>query len=88
MMTTAVQVLDLTAFIDSHMSDVKVPVLLLHGADDTVSEPESSRRFIAGAGSKDKTLNIYDGMWHTLLSEKEWGDIIYADILAWVEQRL
>jgi alpha-beta hydrolase superfamily lysophospholipase len=36
-------------------------VLILHGTADKVTKPGGSQLFFDSAGSKDKTLNLYDG---------------------------
>jgi alpha-beta hydrolase superfamily lysophospholipase len=53
-----------------------------------VTAAHVSEAFYARAASADKQLRVYDGVWHTMLSEPQWCDTIYPDILQWVEQRL
>jgi alpha-beta hydrolase superfamily lysophospholipase len=36
------------------------------------------------AGSADKTLKMYDGLWHEIFNEPE-RDAVIADLLAWLE---
>ena len=40
-----------------------------------------------GATSDDKTLKIYDGLYHEIFNEPEQAEV-RADLLAWIEQRL
>lgn len=44
-----------------------LPFLILHGSSDVVTDPEVSREFYKLAKSTEKTLNIYDGVLHSLL---------------------
>jgi alpha-beta hydrolase superfamily lysophospholipase len=46
-----------------------VPLLVLEGGADVVTPPEGSRELYERAGSQDKTLRIFDGMWHDLWHE-------------------
>jgi hypothetical protein len=43
------------------MHRLRVPCLLLHGAGDTRTEPDNTRRLAEIAESGDKTLAIYPG---------------------------
>src|SRR5262245_28220454 len=48
---------------------ITLPVLILHGTLDKVTKPSGSQRFYDAAGSKDKTLKLYDGYFHDALSD-------------------
>ncbi|MBI1802282.1 MAG: lysophospholipase, partial [Chloroflexi bacterium] len=63
-----------------------LPCLLLHGGDDQLVSPESSRRFYATCGSTDKTLKIYDGLYHELYNETGKEQIL-AEVAAWLDAR-
>jgi alpha-beta hydrolase superfamily lysophospholipase len=69
------------------MEAVEVPLLLLHGTADVVTDPEGSRQLYARAASKDKTLRLYEGLYHDLLHEPEWQRVV-ADALAWIDARV
>ncbi len=62
------------------------PLLILHGADDKAADPAGSRLLIARAGSTDKTLRLYEGLYHEVLSEPE-RDQVVADLLRWIDGR-
>jgi alpha-beta hydrolase superfamily lysophospholipase len=64
-----------------------VPVLILHGTADKATRPAGSRRFHDMAGSKDKTLKLYEGHFHDLLNDVD-KEIVMADIQAWIDARL
>lgn len=66
---------------------IKLPLLILHGTEDRAALPEGSRSFQAAAGSKDKTLKLYDGAFHDLLNDVD-GEQVAADIVAWIEARI
>lgn len=68
-------------------SRVHVPLLLLHGAEDSVTSMEATREFHALAGASDKTLKIYPGMLHETHNEIGREQVL-ADILDWIEARL
>ena len=63
---------------------ITLPVLILHGSLDKATVPAGSQFFHATAGSKDKTLKIYDGHFHDLLADTGKEDVM-ADIQAWID---
>jgi alpha-beta hydrolase superfamily lysophospholipase len=66
---------------------VTLPLLILHGTADKATSPAGSRAFHDRAGSKDKTLKLYEGHVHDLLNDVGREQVI-ADIAGWLEARL
>jgi acylglycerol lipase len=64
-----------------------LPLLIIHGTKDTVTRPEGSKEFYANAGSKDKTLKLYEGYFHDPLSDLG-KEAVMADIRAWIAAHL
>jgi alpha-beta hydrolase superfamily lysophospholipase len=64
-----------------------LPLLIIHGTKDTVTRPEGSQEFYANAGSKDKTLKLYDGYFHDPLSDIG-KEAVMADIRSWIGAHL
>ena len=66
---------------------ITLPVLIMHGTDDKATVCHGSQFFYETAGSKDKTLKLYEGHYHDLLNDigKEG---VMADIKAWIDSRL
>lgn len=65
---------------------LRVPLLLIHGADDAVTSVEATREFYEHAGSTDKTLRIYPDMLHEPHNEIGRERVI-ADVIHWIEER-
>ena len=65
---------------------LKMPLYLMQGGADPITDPEASRAFYQDASSSDKTLKIYDGLYHELLNEVE-RDEILAGIIDWLDAR-
>eukprot|EP00122_Pirum_gemmata_P021693 Pgem_evm1s20194 len=76
--------LEVTEKIQTDFPDYKCPMFVLHGKADEVTSPEFSELLVEKAGSTDKTIKIYDEMYHAMLSEQEWSDVCYPDILSWI----
>lgn len=66
---------------------ITLPVLIMHGTADKVTRPAGSQLFYDTAGSKDKTLKLYEGHAHDLLNDLD-REKVMADITAWIESRL
>ena len=64
-----------------------LPVLIMHGTADKVTKPEGSQTFYDNAGSKDKTLKLYEGHAHDLLNDLD-KQTVMGDINAWIDARL
>lgn len=66
---------------------ITLPVLILHGTADKVTNPAGSQLFYDKAGSTDKTLKLYDGHAHDLLNDYD-KEVVIAEIKAWIDARL
>jgi acylglycerol lipase len=66
---------------------VTLPVLILHGSADKATKPSGSQFFYDTAGSKDKTLKLYEGHVHDLLNDLG-KEAVMADMKVWIEARL
>ncbi|HEX5658340.1 MAG TPA: alpha/beta hydrolase [Polyangiales bacterium] len=76
-----------TERIRAEFAKITLPVLIVHGSEDKVTEPAGSKLFFESTGAKDKTLKIYDGYYHDLLAD-EGREVPLADIQAWFEARI
>lgn len=64
-----------------HASELKVPVLLIHGSADLINSPDGSREF---AGKSDKVvLKIWEGGYHELHNEPFKNDV-FKFIINWI----
>lgn len=84
---TASEVLKAAARLKENMPNFKVPVFIIHGTADKATRPEGSQYFYDNVGSEDKTLKLYEGGYHDLLNDID-KEIVMADILAWVNERI
>lgn len=73
--------------LEAEFGTITLPVLILHGTADKATRPDGSQLFFDTAGSPDKTLKLYDGHFHDLLSD--YGrEAVMADIVEWIDARL
>jgi len=66
---------------------ITIPLLVLHGTADKATVCHGSEFFVANAGSRDKTLKLYEGHYHDLLADAG-REGVMADIVGWIEARL
>jgi alpha-beta hydrolase superfamily lysophospholipase len=66
---------------------ITLPVLIMHGTDDKATVCRGSQFFYDTAGSKDKTLKLYEGHYHDLLNDIG-KEQVMADIQGWLKARL
>ncbi|QOF71305.1 alpha/beta hydrolase [Aminobacter sp. SR38] len=66
---------------------ITLPVLIMHGTSDKATVCHGSEYFFETAGSRDKTLKLYEGHYHDLLNDIGKEDAI-ADMTSWIDKRL
>lgn len=65
----------------------QLPCLFLHGRADRIIPYQASASIFERIFSKDKELKLYDGLYHELIQEPE-REIVWGDILSWLEKRV
>ncbi|HVL82752.1 MAG TPA: lysophospholipase [Pseudonocardia sp.] len=83
--TTALSVglLSQFAVLPERARGLRLPVLLLHGTADELTDPAGSRALEASCGSPDLTVRWYDGLFHEIFNEPERGAPL-ADLREWL----
>jgi acylglycerol lipase len=69
----------------SHASDLKLPLLLIHGSDDKICSPKGSIEFAGKSGMTE--LRIWDGGYHELHNDSFKQDV-FDYILNWINKKL
>lgn len=77
---------DKAAWVRQRLPELRVPYLILHGAADVNVSPAGSTYAYEHAGSADKMLKLYEGLYHEIHNEPERGAVL-ADILNWLNER-
>ncbi len=69
----------------SKAGDLQLPILIFHGTGDGIVDVRSSRELYDRLTCPDKTLNIYEGLYHETMNEtKEDRDKVLADVKGWL----
>ncbi len=66
---------------------ITLPLLILHGAEDGLAAPAGSEFLQQHAGSADKTLKIYPGLYHEIFNEPE-QQMVLGDMVAWIDRHV
>jgi alpha-beta hydrolase superfamily lysophospholipase len=64
-----------------------VPVLFMHGTADRAARPSGSESLYAAAGSRDKQLQLYEGVLHEPLADLG-RERVLADLLKWLDEHV
>ena len=71
----------------SRASEIRIPLILLHGEKDLLTAPSGSQEMFDTVSSDDKTLKIYPGLFHEIFNEPE-KETVLSDMSAWLEAQL
>lgn len=84
---TLVAMIRASARLRASVSRLSLPLLILHGSADTVTRPSGSEYLHEHAGSRDKTLQIFEGYYHDLLNDQG-HELVVERIYQWIDARL
>lgn len=68
----------------SQVPKIHLPVLIMHGTADRLSNPKGSEILYNGVNSRDRTLKLYDGFFHEIFNEPG-REQVFVDMEAWLE---
>jgi alpha-beta hydrolase superfamily lysophospholipase len=66
---------------------VTLPLVVMVGTGDQLVPPDASRMVHERAGSADKKLIEYEGLYHEILNEPEQAKVM-DDLVAWLDAHL
>ena len=84
---TGYELLQIMNYIQGNASEFNLPVLLIHGSDDGLTNPKGSELLFEKAKSADKTLKIFPGGYHELINDLDRDEVMNL-IVNWIEIRL
>ncbi|WP_321948791.1 alpha/beta hydrolase [Paraburkholderia sp. J10-1] len=82
---TGAQLLEAMKRIEAGRAQLRLPVLIWHGTEDKLTEPDGSRAFGANVGSPDRTLTLYEGSYHETLNDLDRERVI-GTMIDWIDQ--
>jgi len=66
---------------------ISLPLLIVQGGADALVDPSGAQMLYDRVSSEDKTLKIYEGLYHEVLNEPEREQVL-GDIESWLEAHL
>jgi acylglycerol lipase len=73
--------------VDAGLPSLRVPLLVMQGTADGLVDPGCGPHVYSRAGSTDKALKMYDGLWHEIFNEPE-RDHVLGDLTGWLRSHL
>ncbi|HOW92533.1 MAG TPA: lysophospholipase [Anaerolineaceae bacterium] len=80
----AAEMLRAMKIVSSTAQKITLPVFILHGSGDKIVDPAASEMLYEKVGSKDKTLKIYEGLYHEVHNEPE-REVMFKDLEDWLQ---
>lgn len=84
---TTLGILGTVSHIRAHLSDIHLPLLILHGGGDRIVDSSGSVTVYERVSSDDKTLKIYPELYHELINEPE-REMVLDDMTNWLNERV
>ncbi len=81
------EILRVTEKLPSRLPQITLPILIMHGGEDRLSDPESSKMLFKLVGSKDQTLKIYEKFYHEIFNEPE-RQQVFTDMETWLKRHV
>ena len=70
--------------VTAEVGKISVPFIVIQGSEDRLVDPGATRMLYDEAGSKDKTLKVYEGFFHEVCNEPECA-LVFGDIGDWLD---
>lgn len=83
----ATEFLETVNWINAHVVDLHIPLLIMQGGADTVTLPQGSRQFFQKVAFPDKELLEYPEAYHEIQDDFGYEQVM-TDLEAWLEQHL
>jgi acylglycerol lipase len=72
------------ARLNARLAALTVPVLIVHGAQDTLADPAASRQLLTRCGSADTALHLFPDTRHDLFNEPA-REQVAGDVASWID---
>lgn len=82
---TTMGILGTVRHIRSNITDITLPMLIMHGDGDRIVHSSGSKLLYNGISSQDKTLRIYPELYHELVNEPE-RDMVLNEMICWLDK--
>jgi alpha-beta hydrolase superfamily lysophospholipase len=83
--STFVEASDAAQWALQNKHKLKIPMLLMHGADDKITSPEGSKQF--AKQNNNVTLKIWDGLFHEIHNEDNKNEL-FEYVYNWINKQI
>lgn len=83
----AAEMLRAMARVTAEADRLSLPMIIVQGKADKIVDPAGSQMLYDKSSSTDKTLKMYDGLYHEVFNEPE-REMVLADVEKWLDQHL
>jgi alpha-beta hydrolase superfamily lysophospholipase len=73
--------------VTSEAGKIKLSILFLQGSADRLVDPDGAQMLYDTVQSSDKTIKIYEGLFHEVFNEPEHNQVL-NDVAAWLDSHL
>ena len=80
----AAELLSAMLRITAEAGKITLPIIVVQGSEDKLVDPSGAQMLYDKASSKDKTLKIYEGLYHEVFNEPEHNQVL-KDVEEWLE---
>jgi acylglycerol lipase len=70
----------------TEVPQIRLPLIVMHGTKDALAPVAGATMVHERAASTDKTLRLYEGLYHEILNEPEQQTVL-DDLLSWLDDR-
>ena len=79
----AEQLFSTMTWLEDRLGAIELPMLIQHGSEDGMTSVEGSRKLHREICSRNKKLNIYEGLYHEIYNEPEQEEVM-SDVADWL----
>ena len=83
----AAELLSAMQRVTAEASKITLPFIVVQGAADSLVDPSGAQMLYDKASSEDKTLKVYEELYHEVFNEPE-RDRVVQDVESWLESQL
>ena len=77
------ELIKMMQILPNQMPEIYLPILIMHGTADRLSDPRGSEILYERVSSRDKTLKLYNGFYHEIFNEPG-REQVFSDMESWL----
>jgi acylglycerol lipase len=83
----AAEILKAMIRVSEEAQKITLPLLIVQGSEDKLVDPQGAKMLYNKAGSRDKAIKVYEGLYHEIHNEPE-HSIMFKDVENWLAGRV